>query len=369
MDDKAESGAKAKAKRLDLSVAQVAGSALAAVIAALLAGKLGVYGTVIGAGVVSVVATTGGTVFQHLFRRTGEQVRDVAVQAARPRLRQVPLDHAERAVGRARAADVSDLPAGPPAASLPPDPDRTRLLAGIGTDGDEDATRMLPEAHAGAYPGAYDSAHPVHGSERFSGEFSAGTTHGTRWRGWKRPLLAAGAVFVLAMGAVTAVELVSGQSADGAKDSTTILRTFQRGTSDHRNTDDHKGGEKKGEKGENGDKGEKGREGSSGTGSDTDGDGSREPSSSPGTGTSGAGGEDKGGASPSPDASRPAGGSGGQTPDPGKTPSGGGSATPDRTPDPGGSPAAGQSGGQGGTAEGKGGASAPPPAGEKGSGA
>ena len=32
------------------------------------------YGTIIGAGVVSVVATTGGSIFQHLFRRTGDYV-------------------------------------------------------------------------------------------------------------------------------------------------------------------------------------------------------------------------------------------------------------------------------------------------------
>ncbi|MFF3449985.1 hypothetical protein ACFYXJ_22950 [Streptomyces sp. NPDC002667] len=76
-------------KRLDLSVPQVAGSAVAAVVAAKLASYFGVYGTILGAGLVSVVATCGGTVFQHFFRRTGEQLRDAAVPA-RPRSRQVP---------------------------------------------------------------------------------------------------------------------------------------------------------------------------------------------------------------------------------------------------------------------------------------
>ncbi len=41
-------------------------------------------------GVVSAIATCGGTVFQHFFRRTGEQIRDVTVQA-KPRARQVPV--------------------------------------------------------------------------------------------------------------------------------------------------------------------------------------------------------------------------------------------------------------------------------------
>ncbi|WP_371655187.1 MULTISPECIES: hypothetical protein [unclassified Streptomyces] len=81
MGDKPDTGTKQDEKRLDLSVPQVAGSALAAIAAAVLASKLGVYGTILGAGVVSVVATCGGTVFQHLFRRTGEQLRDATVQS------------------------------------------------------------------------------------------------------------------------------------------------------------------------------------------------------------------------------------------------------------------------------------------------
>ncbi|MET7438997.1 hypothetical protein ACWERY_30115 [Streptomyces sp. NPDC004082] len=66
--------------RVDLSVPQVAGSAVAAVVAAKLASYFGVYGTILGAGVVSAIATCGGTVFQHFFKRTGEQLRDVTVQ-------------------------------------------------------------------------------------------------------------------------------------------------------------------------------------------------------------------------------------------------------------------------------------------------
>ncbi|WP_030803096.1 hypothetical protein [Streptomyces sp. NRRL F-2799] len=64
-------------KRFDLNVPQVAGSALAAVVAAKMASYFGVYGTILGAGVVSIVATCGGTVFQQFFRRTGEQLREV----------------------------------------------------------------------------------------------------------------------------------------------------------------------------------------------------------------------------------------------------------------------------------------------------
>ena len=76
-------------KRVDLSVPQVAGSAVAAVVAAKLASYFGVYGTILGAGLVSAIATCGGTLFQHFFRRTGEQIRDVKVQP-KPKPRRMP---------------------------------------------------------------------------------------------------------------------------------------------------------------------------------------------------------------------------------------------------------------------------------------
>ncbi|WP_078655698.1 hypothetical protein [Streptomyces fulvoviolaceus] len=66
-------------KRIDLNVPQVAGGAVAAVVAAKLASYFGVYGTILGAGVVSAIATCGGSVFQHFFRRTGEQLREATV--------------------------------------------------------------------------------------------------------------------------------------------------------------------------------------------------------------------------------------------------------------------------------------------------
>lgn len=102
----AEPGAKEatpRRKRVDLSLPQVAGSAVAAVVAAKLASYFGVYGTILGAGVVSAIATCGGTVFQHFFKRTGEQLRDVTVQAKpRPDLAPVPGAFTEGTVYRAR---------------------------------------------------------------------------------------------------------------------------------------------------------------------------------------------------------------------------------------------------------------------------
>ncbi len=156
-------------RKIDLSVPQVAGSALAAVIAAKLASTLGVYGTILGAGVISVVATCGGPLFQQLFKRTGEQVRDVTA-AAKPKARQVPVP--------------------------PPADDR-------------------PTPTPGALPGA-EAPFP------YDGEFGAATTHGTRLRGWKRPVLAAALVFGVTMGGITAYELVSGEDFSGTKGTTTF---------------------------------------------------------------------------------------------------------------------------------------------------
>lgn len=149
-------------RRLELSVPQVAGSALAAIAAAVFASKLGVYGTIIGAGVVSVVATCGGTVFQHLFRRTGDQIREVSVQV-KPRARQV--------------YDSAPTPA--------PAPD----------------DRSPQEAAA-------------------RDEFGGATMYGTRVRGWKRPVVAAAVVFAVAMLAITGYELAAGQDLSGGKGTT-----------------------------------------------------------------------------------------------------------------------------------------------------
>ncbi|MEU6995489.1 hypothetical protein ABZ953_33135 [Streptomyces sp. NPDC046465] len=165
--DQQEPGGK---RRLDLSVPQVAGSAIAAVVAAKLASNLGVYGTILGAGVVSALATCGGTVFQHFFRRTGEQIRDVTVQA-KPKARQVPVS-AEGPVpetfraptypgavgatgpvtttwGRRQTDADADGTALLPTAR---DADPTAVLPAAGADpatvppapGDADATTMLP---------------------------------------------------------------------------------------------------------------------------------------------------------------------------------------------------------------------------------
>ncbi|MFJ5807990.1 hypothetical protein [Streptomyces sp. NPDC093093] len=157
-------------KKLDLSVAQIAGTSTATVAAALLASQMGVYGTILGAGVVSVVATAGGPLVQHLFRRTGDQLRETA----RPKARQVPVVHKDQ------AADGSLLPG----AALP------------------------------------------------SEEFGDATVHGTRVRGWKRTAVASGAAFVIALGGLGTYEAIAGTSVSNG--GATILSGGTRKAADHK---------------------------------------------------------------------------------------------------------------------------------------
>ncbi|MGF1427478.1 hypothetical protein [Kitasatospora sp. LaBMicrA B282] len=148
------------ARRIDLSVAQVAASALAAVVGAVLASELGVYGTIIGAAVVSIGATTGGAVFHHLFKRTGEQLREATDRSpdnSVNELQQVPL------------TDTTPLPA---------------------------AWRAEPEGPGGAGAQWNDS-----------GVFRARR----RWS-WKTAAAVSALVFVLAMTPILVVELATGRT-------------------------------------------------------------------------------------------------------------------------------------------------------------
>ncbi|UNS99414.1 hypothetical protein MMF93_25385 [Streptomyces tubbatahanensis] len=288
--------------KLNLSLAQVLGSAVAAVVAAFAAGQLGVYGTFLGAGVMSLVATSGGPIFQHFFSRTGKQIKDVTVP---PKARQVPVrdpapdwkddegHHTAQAVHNAEALQETGatrlLPAAPresgtaigtagtagagrgtddathalsvdqvtralrtgrPVESERPD-EATRALrrqngAGVGAGaGDEaagatraltrqggsgDATRALPGDDATRVLGTVGRPSRAAGPDGppGNGEFTDATTHGTKWRGWRRTLMPAVVVFVIAIGGITLYEAISGHSVSGGK-GTSISDVFRPG--------------------------------------------------------------------------------------------------------------------------------------------
>ncbi|MFE1590572.1 hypothetical protein ACFW6Q_33365 [Streptomyces sp. NPDC058737] len=158
----ADMHSKGESRRIDLSVPQVAGSALAAVVAAKLASSFGVYGTIAGAGLISVVATCGGSVLQHFFKRTGEQIR---------------------------------------------------------------VKRTVAAVRIGGRTASVPAAVPVPGSAEPSGDFTEGTVYRARTRGWRRPLVAAALVFGVTMAGITVYEVASGQNLSGGH-STTVGSAF-----------------------------------------------------------------------------------------------------------------------------------------------
>ncbi|MFJ7196268.1 MULTISPECIES: hypothetical protein [unclassified Streptomyces] len=243
MVQKPESDIEPKERRIDLSLPQVAGSAVAAVAAAVAASQLGVYGTILGAGVMSVVATCGGSVFQHFFRRTGEQIREVTVQVKHPG-REVTV-HTRETTGARATKKATRGPAGATpsrAASGTPGgaTDATTVLPAM------DATTVLRRADATAAPrdpaGDPDRTRMLRpldatqllttGRPEPDEEFSEATTHGTRIRGWKRSALGAAVVFVLTMAGITTYELISGNDLSGGQGTTvgSVVRGGERGS-------------------------------------------------------------------------------------------------------------------------------------------
>jgi hypothetical protein len=74
-------------QRFELGWIQILASALAAVSGAVAASGLGVAGTFLGAGVVSLVATIGGALYGHLFQRSAQRLRQVPTLIVRTSLR------------------------------------------------------------------------------------------------------------------------------------------------------------------------------------------------------------------------------------------------------------------------------------------
>ncbi|RRO17308.1 hypothetical protein EIL87_10955 [Saccharopolyspora rhizosphaerae] len=87
-DDQPE---KQSEKKTQVSPAQVCGAALASVTAAFLGSRLGVAGTVVGAGLTSVVITVGGALYQRSIEKTKEKASTAAAKAAELRKRRTQL--------------------------------------------------------------------------------------------------------------------------------------------------------------------------------------------------------------------------------------------------------------------------------------
>jgi hypothetical protein len=157
--------------RPDISLAQVAGSALAAVSAAVVASFLGVGGTVLGAALGSTVATIAGAVYAHTFRQAGQRLGETRVLTV------------------VTKAHVAQAPPGPGDVPV------------IGPSG---ATTDAPEEVEEPAPVGPDAA----AAER------------PRWMSGKALLTLAVVAFVVAMVVISAVELTIGRPISGGSGTT-----------------------------------------------------------------------------------------------------------------------------------------------------
>lgn len=160
-------------RRIELNGTQVAASALAAVSSAFLLSSLGAAGTMIGAAIASVCATVGSAVYVHVFRRTGDQLRDVCAQMTPYPRRPAPS-----------------------AAPVPP-------------PGSEDATRVMPVFD----PARGAAAEPLPAPPGTASSDGSRDGERPRNRTWLvRAVVGSVAVFAIAMAAITVAELGMGKS-------------------------------------------------------------------------------------------------------------------------------------------------------------
>jgi hypothetical protein len=177
MSDDDETREADKRRAFGLTLPQLAGGALASVTTAVVASRLGVTGTVLGAAFGSVVSTIGAAIYGHSIERA--QVRVVST--------------GER-LARARAAE----------------PGRTRPI------GPSEPSEPRVQATVAPPPGPADLPRRPR-RQRSS-------------RGWRPWAITAGVLFVAAMLTITVLELALGHPVSGSKESgTTVTRVVTGG--------------------------------------------------------------------------------------------------------------------------------------------
>ncbi len=197
-DDDEDAGQK---RRIDLSMSQVAGGGLATLTAATAASYLGLYGTIIGAAIMSVLSTAGTATFAHFFQQGGDKAKNIKDRArvstgerggagATRQPSQAGPDEAtetetetETLLGPPEAAPVDARPEHEPEEA----PARS-----FSTAGDQDATVALETGG--------DAGHEPAGDRP------------SWWRRWRWLLLPALVIFGLVMLVILAFEIFTGRS-------------------------------------------------------------------------------------------------------------------------------------------------------------
>ena len=183
--------------KVGVSWVQVAGSALAAVSSAVLLSTLGVAGTVIGAAVGSVIATVGTSLYTRTLDVSRQQVAAQAAALRRVTRAHSDLDDAVSAMSRGDATSASRI------ARAGEQLDRAEQVLAAGSAGQQDGAlhtlqRDGDEPGPGVPPGA---SAPQGLRQVLVGRLS-----------WKRVAVVAGAVFLVAMVAITAFEMATGRA-------------------------------------------------------------------------------------------------------------------------------------------------------------
>ncbi|WP_092529454.1 hypothetical protein [Amycolatopsis arida] len=220
-------------KSSGLKPAQVSAAALAAVTAAFLAGRLGLYGTVLGAGIMSLVTTIGSEVYLRSLRRTKEaaarRAKLVTAVLIDPDARQTKVETLaldDQDAGRATGAGASAAAAGAGEAGAA---DGSAGAVAGGADGSAGAAAGGADGSAGGAAGAdgSDGAGAQGGLGDAAGSVEGATEGPLEERGpWYRrlrwPLIVGTSVlaFVIGMVVLTGFELATGTSVSGGQGST-----------------------------------------------------------------------------------------------------------------------------------------------------
>ncbi|MBB6396435.1 hypothetical protein BKA00_003349 [Actinomadura coerulea] len=196
-----------------MSTTQLIASAVATAVAALGASFLGVYGTIIGAALMSVISTAGSAVGKHYLDQGREQIKELTHLQSAVRRREM----AEGAAGEARSADPTRTvawPGDPGATRLDPvfgggDPNATRFDPG----GDPNATRLDPAqtvAAAFAEEAGEDAVRQVVRRSAWQSTAEWAKAH------WVKLVVSSAAVFAVVVGGITIYEAGTGRPVGGA---------------------------------------------------------------------------------------------------------------------------------------------------------
>jgi hypothetical protein len=192
-----------KPETQSVRMSQVMAGAMAAITAAVLGSTMGFAGTVVGAGLASVVTTVGGAVYLRSIQRTRQgvaTVRDMVV--ARAGATSVTL------VEERPATQTDMAQPGAPAAEPGENTDETEAAARADGDDSGERTEIVP------------APEPVRGKLR-----------------WPALIAASVLAFVLGMMVITGVEMLRGESMSGG-DGTTVGRIVRDGSSGGTEQDD-----------------------------------------------------------------------------------------------------------------------------------